>query len=390
MRLGLATGAALVAALLLSSAPLTASALADGGARASATCSDYENQADAQRAGDTRDADGDGVYCESLPCPCLRPGGGGGESPAPRRRPTKRTQVIDARVTSVVDGDTIKVRAYRPRRRSYTVRLIGIDTPETRRPGTPVECGGPEASRSMKRLARRGARVRLTTDPSQDTTDRYGRLLAYAQIGRRQLNVTMISRGWAKVYVYRGKRFRQYSRFARAERRARRAERGVWGQCGGDFHTTASALVAARRSRSNTVRVLASGRVSYVGRFRPGTRDNRLRRAIRAYGRPSRRRPVEDGEVACDVYWRGKGIVVKASNFGLAPPGTTACDADVGNVQDIHLRGSAARSHGWPDEPGPSDWVHAAPHEAALPGSRAQLGRGVDADRDGQPVRANW
>lgn len=227
---------------VLALAVLPAGASAAPVAGAAATCSDYENQADAQRAADTRDADGDGIYCESLPCPCLRPGqdgGGGGESRPPRRRPTKRAQVIDARVTSVVDGDTIQVRAYRPRRRSYTVRLIGIDTPETRRPGTPVECGGPEASRTMKRLARRGARVRLTTDPSQDTTDRYGRLLAYAQIGRRQLNVTMVSRGWAKVYVYRGRRFRQYRRFARAERGARGGERGVWGECGGDFHTPA-------------------------------------------------------------------------------------------------------------------------------------------------------
>ena len=41
------------------------------------TCSDYPNQAAAQRAADTRDADGDGVYCESLPCPCSKKAGGG-------------------------------------------------------------------------------------------------------------------------------------------------------------------------------------------------------------------------------------------------------------------------------------------------------------------------
>jgi hypothetical protein len=54
-----------------------------------ATCSDYSNQADAQRAMDTRDADGDGTYCESLPCPCLKPGdsGGGGGSPTPAPTP---------------------------------------------------------------------------------------------------------------------------------------------------------------------------------------------------------------------------------------------------------------------------------------------------------------
>jgi hypothetical protein len=51
-----------------------------------ATCADYSNQADAQRAKDTRDADGDGIYCESLPCPCLKPGqdtGGGGSTTPP-------------------------------------------------------------------------------------------------------------------------------------------------------------------------------------------------------------------------------------------------------------------------------------------------------------------
>lgn len=43
-------------------------------ASAAATCSDYSNQAAAQRAADTRDSDHDGIYCESLPCPCAKPG----------------------------------------------------------------------------------------------------------------------------------------------------------------------------------------------------------------------------------------------------------------------------------------------------------------------------
>src|SRR4051794_28996246 len=57
---------------------LIAGVLALPSAAPAATCADYSNQADAQRAADTRDADGDGIYCESLPCPCLRPGQGGG------------------------------------------------------------------------------------------------------------------------------------------------------------------------------------------------------------------------------------------------------------------------------------------------------------------------
>jgi hypothetical protein len=63
------------------------------GAASAATCADYTNQADAQRAADTRDADGDGIYCESLPCPCLRPGDGGstGTTPPPPAAPAPAT-----------------------------------------------------------------------------------------------------------------------------------------------------------------------------------------------------------------------------------------------------------------------------------------------------------
>ncbi len=223
---------AVVASLLVLVAFVVPAVVAQAGpaARAAATCSDYSNQADAQRAADTRDADGDGIYCEALPCPCLRPAGGdGGSGDGPQRR----AQTILARVTSVTDGDTINVRAYRPRRRSYRVRLIGIDTPETQ---NREECGGEEASRSMRALAPRGRRVKLRTDPGQDTTDRFGRLLAYVYAGRRQLNVTQVANGWSATYVYRDTRFQQYARFRRAERGARRGDRGVWGACGGDFH----------------------------------------------------------------------------------------------------------------------------------------------------------
>lgn len=58
-------------------------ALLSAGSAQAKTCADYANQAAAQRAHDTRDADGDGIYCEALPCPCLKPGGDGGSPPAP-------------------------------------------------------------------------------------------------------------------------------------------------------------------------------------------------------------------------------------------------------------------------------------------------------------------
>jgi len=227
-----------------------------------ATCSDYSTQAEAQRAADTRDADGDGVYCESLPCPCARPGSGGGD-PAPRPRPRRdpspepapepRRQRIAARITRVIDGDTLRVSATGARRSAYTVRLIGIDTPETVAPNTPVECGGPQATSNLLRLAfsrpadtdgdglldeqgGQGRRVTLLTDPSQDTFDRYGRLLAYVTTrSGRNLALEQLAAGWAKVYVYE-RRFAQYGRFRAASARARSARRGAWDACGGNFH----------------------------------------------------------------------------------------------------------------------------------------------------------
>src|SRR6185436_18192497 len=76
-----------VLALFGATVPVAAARSLDAApiAQASAVCANHPNQAAAQRAADTVDADGDGIYCESLPCPCLKPG-----APAPDRTPTRR------------------------------------------------------------------------------------------------------------------------------------------------------------------------------------------------------------------------------------------------------------------------------------------------------------
>ena len=82
-----------------------------------------------------------------------------------------------------------------------------------------------------------GRRVTLTTDPTQDTFDRYGRLLAYVKtVAGKNLQVEMLRRGWAKVYVYGGKPFQRVDRFRRASGRAAGGRRGVFRRCGGNFH----------------------------------------------------------------------------------------------------------------------------------------------------------
>jgi micrococcal nuclease len=139
-----------------------------------------------------------------------------------------------ATIARVTDGDTIHVRVGGE---DKTVRLIGIDTPETHKPGVPVECGGREASASMARLAPVGARATVTYDPTQDRTDRYGRLLAYVSVNRRSLQVEQLRAGWASVYVYGHRDFERVDGFRRASAVAERGRRGVWGECSGDFHS---------------------------------------------------------------------------------------------------------------------------------------------------------
>ena len=152
----------------------------------------------------------------------------------------------------MIDGDTIVVqRGFR----RYTVRLIGIDTPETTRRGTAVECGGKEARSRMLRLGftrprdrnrdglydRKGGeahRVKVTTDPTQDRRDRYGRLLAYVRSARGSFADAQLRAGWATVYVFADP-FEQLSAFQTVEAAARTARRGVWRRCGGDFHRPA-------------------------------------------------------------------------------------------------------------------------------------------------------
>jgi micrococcal nuclease len=140
-----------------------------------------------------------------------------------------------ASLAYVVDGDTLRVRL-RSGDLAY-VRLIGIDTPEDVKPDYPVECGARAAAASMRSLVHEGAPLTLRRDSVASPTDRYGRILAHVFAGGRQLELEQLRRGWAYLYRFEGQRFDGLARFGRAQRAARREHRGVWGLCGGDFHS---------------------------------------------------------------------------------------------------------------------------------------------------------
>ena len=132
----------------------------------------------------------------------------------------------DVVVTNVYDGDTIVVgRGWR----RTTVRLIGVDTPETARPDTPVQFYGPEAA-DFTRRSLEGTQVRLefeAPDRAGGSVDRYGRTLAYVTLGDAQnFNLELVRLGYGRVF---GKYpFRYQAEFRKAERAAKEAGLGIW------------------------------------------------------------------------------------------------------------------------------------------------------------------
>ncbi len=129
-----------------------------------------------------------------------------------------------AYVSRVVDGDTIEVQLGG---REEDVRYIGVDTPETVKPGTPVECFGPQASSFNHRLVE-GKRVRLVFD--EERRDVYGRLLAYVYLGKRFVGAELVRRGFARTLtIPPNDNFA--GRLKRLEIAAARAGRGLWGAC---------------------------------------------------------------------------------------------------------------------------------------------------------------
>ncbi len=145
-------------------------------------------------------------------------GCGGGNSSPVASEPGMAT------VERVVDGDTIRVRV---EGRDEPVRLVGIDTPESVKPGEPVECYAKQASKFNERLVT-GRRVRLRV--GRERTDRYGRLLAYVYAGDEFVNAALVRGGYARTLTI-PPNIAHAGLFHRLARAAGRAGRGLWRAC---------------------------------------------------------------------------------------------------------------------------------------------------------------
>ena len=134
---------------------------------------------------------------------------------------------VGGRVVRVIDGDTVRVRLDSPAEQR-TVRYIGVDTPETVKPGQAIQCYGKAASAFNRRLVA-GRRVRLVL--GRERRDRYGRLLAYVRVqGGPLVEDELLRGGFARTLTIPPNDDRAGD-FAALEHRAQAARRGLWGAC---------------------------------------------------------------------------------------------------------------------------------------------------------------
>ena len=127
----------------------------------------------------------------------------------------------------VVDGDTIDIAISGNTER---VRLIGINTPETKHPTKGVECYGPEASAYTEQLLPKGTKLRVERDI--EARDKYGRLLLYVYIENSNVfvNLDLVLQGYARPMVFEPNTAHKAD-FAQAATQAELRNVGLWQAC---------------------------------------------------------------------------------------------------------------------------------------------------------------
>ncbi len=172
-------------------------------------------------------------------------------------------------VTRVVDGDTVKLRR---QGQEATVRLLGINSPESVDPRRPVQCFGREAGARMRLLVD-GQRLYFAFDPRQEHVDRNGRLLGY--LWREDglfVNLEMVRGGYANEYTYDDP-YTFRALFRQTARQAESAGNGLWAAdtCAGDFAAPAADF-GDHVERSSPEPPVPAATPGGSAAFRPGPR----------------------------------------------------------------------------------------------------------------------
>lgn len=164
------------------------------------------------------------LSCRDAPPP---PAGPGPSGATPASGPGIGPTASNGTVERVIDGDTIVVTLAG---HATHVRLIGIDTPETVKPNSPVECFGPEASDRLHELLPPGTEIALARD--REPRDDYDRVLAYVFRASDELfvNLALVADGYANALTI-APNVTFADDFAAAAANARRQQLGLWRAC---------------------------------------------------------------------------------------------------------------------------------------------------------------
>ena len=130
-------------------------------------------------------------------------------------------------ILTVIDGDTVDIEIDG---RTERVRLIGVNTPETKHPTKPIECFGPEASAYMTQLLPKGTDVRIVRDT--EARDRYGRMLLYLyrESDNLFINLDLVSHGYGTPMSIEPNTFHRND-FVHAAALAETTNVGLWKAC---------------------------------------------------------------------------------------------------------------------------------------------------------------
>lgn len=135
---------------------------------------------------------------------------------------TEGKETIEAKIINVIDGDTFAATVNGKEER---IRLLLVDTPETKHPDKPIQPFGEEASAFTKSILTNGKVVQLEFDLAQ--RDKYGRLLAYVYVDGKMLNEILLEKGFARLAVFPPNT--QYvDEFGALQENAQTAGVGIW------------------------------------------------------------------------------------------------------------------------------------------------------------------
>jgi len=171
------------------------------------------------------------------------------KQPSLTQESTTPANMQTAKVTRVIDGDTIDVSFDGKTER---IRVIGIDTPETVDPRKPVECFGQEASAVAKEQLT-DETVQLESDPTQGERDKYNRLLRYVWMdnGTVDFGKLMIATGYAHEYTY-NLPYKYQAEYKQAQKEAEQGKKGLWADDACPTATTQPTTVPTQSSGTQT------------------------------------------------------------------------------------------------------------------------------------------